>query len=191
MPERISSLARARAPRVVGPVGKDGPGIRLSERAVTSLWQISAWPDRLAAAGAAAARAADCKSAPEPGRSSAGKAATLMRVEPLKWWLVSDQELARPNLDLQDGTVLDLSHARTPIRIEGPAAVELMARLLPLDLRPAVFPQGAVASSGLHHVGVTVLARAEGFDLFAPQSFALSLFEHITHVAAQFGVEID
>lgn len=190
MPERISSLSHACAPRVVGPVGEAGPGIRLGERRIGSLWQVSAWPDRMDAAGKAAAAAATCRTAPKPGGSATGKTATLMRVEPLKWWLLSEDEAPRPALDPHDGTLLDLSHARTAIRIEGSQADALMARLLPLDLRPAVFPEGAVASSGLHHVGVTVLARSGGFDLFVPQSFALSLFEHITHIAAQFGVEI-
>ncbi|MDT8345179.1 MAG: hypothetical protein RQ752_12210 [Thermohalobaculum sp.] len=190
MPERVSSLARALAPRTIGPVGEHGPGVRLSERGIASLWQVAAWPDRLDAAGLAAAAAAGAGIAPGPGRSVTGTAATLMRVEPLKWWLLAGHDLPRPALDAGVGTVLDLSHARTAIRIEGARAVDLMARLLPVDLRPAAFPDGAVASSGLHHVGVTVLARAGGFDLFVPQSFACSLFEHITAIAAQFGVEI-
>lgn len=190
MPERVSSLARALAPRIIGPVGEHGPGIRLSERPVAGLLQVAAWPDRLAEAGRAAAAAAGAADAPGPGAAVFGTAATLMRVEPLKWWLVAAADLPRPALDRADGTLLELSHARTAIRIDGARAVELMARLLPVDLRPAAFPDGAVASSGLHHVGVTVLARGGGFDLFVPQTFALSLFEHVTDIAAQFGVEI-
>lgn len=190
MPERVSSLARALAPRIIGPVGEGGPAIRLSERGIASLWQVSAWPDRLEQAGRAVARAAGTAAAPGPGTAAFGSAATLLRVEPLKWWLVAGTEIARPALDAADGTLLDLSHARTAIRIEGARAVDVMARLLPIDLRPEAFPEGAVASSGLHHVGVTVLARGGGFDMFVPQTFALSLFEHVTHIAAQFGVEI-
>jgi heterotetrameric sarcosine oxidase gamma subunit len=104
--------------------------------------------------------------------------------------IVAERDLARPALDPACGTVLDLSHARTVIRVEGADAADLMARLLPIDMRPVSFPEGSVATAGLHHVGVTVLAREGGFDLLVPQTFARSLFEHVVEIAAQFGVAI-
>ena len=190
MAEPVSSLAGALGRRTVGAIPSEGPGIRLSERPIGALWQVTAWPDRLDAAGKALANTAKAASAPGPGRSVAGGAATLMRIDPLRWWLLSEGALARPALAATDATLLDLGHARTAIRIEGRDREALVARLVPVDLRSPSFPEGSVASTGCHHVGVTVLAHGEGYDLFVFRTFALSLFEHIAKVAAQFGAEI-
>ena len=190
MAERVSALAGHAAPRRFGPIGEHGPGIRLSERRLGSIWLVAAWPDRLDAAGAVAAGAAGVDAAPGPGASATGLGGTLMRVEPLKWLLIGEGEIARPEVVSADGTVLELGHARTVIHVSGPRAGELMARLVPLDLRPGRFPDGAVASTVLHHLGVTVLAREGGYDILVLRSFGLAVWETVIETATQFGVEI-
>jgi len=190
MVEPRSALDGHLAPGRHGSGPAAGPGIRLAERRIAALWQVAAWPDRLDAAGAAVARAAGAESAPGPLRAVDGTAARAMRIEPLKWWLVAEAPLARPEIEPAEGTVLDLGHARTVLRLEGPALGDLMARLVSLDLRDAAFPEGAVAATGMHHVGVTLTRRAGGIDLYLPRSFALSLVDYLLETAAQFGIEI-
>ncbi len=190
MVERASALEGHNAPRQFGLIGPGGPGIRLSERRLASAWLIAAWPERLTETGAAAAKAAGVDAAPGPGASATGPGGTLLRAEPLKWLLVGEDETARPALDAADGTVLELSHARTAIHVSGPKALDLMARMVPLDLRPAVFPEGSVANTGLHHLGVTILARDGGFDILVLRSFGLAVWETLVESAAQFGAEI-
>ena len=65
-----------------------------------------------------------------------------------------------------------------------------MARMTPLDLRPANFPDGSVANTGLHHMGVTLLARDGGIDILVLRSFGLAVWDALIEVAAQFGGEI-
>jgi len=190
MVERASSLEGHNAPRQFGLIGPGGPGIRLSERHLASLWLIAAWPERLAETGAAAAAAAGVDAAPGPGASTTGPGGALLRIEPLKWLLAGEAEIARPALDATDGTVLDLSHARTVIHVSGTNALDLMARMAPLDLRPAAFPEGSVANTGLHHVGVTIAAHDGGFDIYVLRSFGLAVWEMLILSAAQFGAEI-
>jgi len=190
MVERASSLKGHDTPRRFGLTGPDGPGIRLSERRLASVWLIAGWPDRLARAGAAAAAVAGVEAAPGPGASATGAGGTLLRTEPLKWLLISEAETARPQLKETDGTVVELGHARTVIHVGGPKAGALMARMVPLDLRPAAFPEGSVASTGLHEVGVTILARDGGFDILVLRSYGLSVWRTLIDSAAQFGAEI-
>lgn len=189
MVETVSPLAQEAVPGRHGPIGPDGPGITLSEERIGALWQVAAWPDRLSSAADAAAHAAGAAAPPGPGRSTEGTAARLLRTEPLKVWLLSAGPLPRPALDPADGAATDLSHARVLIRVAGRDRAALMARLVPLDLRPAAFPDGAVAATGLHQVGVCLCCRTEGFDLLVPRSFARSLWEHLLSSAVQFGVE--
>lgn len=190
MVERVSALAGHAAPTHFGLIGPEGPGVRLAERRLASIWLVAAWPGRLGQAGAAVARAAGIEAAPGPGASATGAVGTCLRIEPLKWLLLGEREIARPVLDAADGTVLELGHARTVIHVSGRRAAELMARMVPLDLRPAKFPEGSVASSALHHVGVAVLARGGGFDVLVPRSFGLAVWEVLVESAAQFGAEI-
>ncbi len=111
----------------------------------------------------------------------------LLRIEPLKWWILG---APAPPIDPQHGATLDLSHARTHLRISGPQATDLLNRPLPLDLRPAAFPVGAVASGALHHVGVTLWHSPHGYELFIPRGFALSTWEVLLQTATQFGGEV-
>jgi len=190
MVERASSLEGHDTPRRFGLIGPDGPGIRLNEQRLASAWLMAGWPDRLAEAAAAAAAAAGVEAAPGPGASATGAGGTLLRTEPLKWLLISEADIPQPALEEHDGTVVELSHARAVIHVAGPKAVELMARMVPLDLRPAAFPEGRVASTGLHEVGVTVLARDGGFDILVLRSYGLTVWRTLIDSAAQFGAEI-
>ena len=190
MVERVSALKGHYTPGDKGLLGPDGPGVILTERRPVSIWLIAAWPDRLRQTGAVAAEAAGVPMAPGPGRAVTGSAGLLMRTEPLKCLFVSDRETPRPPVAAEYGTVVDLGHARTVIRVEGPNWRDLMARMVPLDLREQTFPVDAVAASGLHHMGVTLHRFGNGVDVYALRSFGLAVWEHLVHSAEQFGVRI-
>ncbi|WP_052249168.1 sarcosine oxidase subunit gamma [Leisingera sp. ANG-Vp] len=171
--------------------GKPGPaGVTLSLLTGVALTQIAAWPEALADAGTAAAGAAGCGAAPGPGRAEQGTAGTLVRVEPLKWWLLqSAGHLPAAVQPGNAGTVLDLSSARTLVQVSGPQAETLLNHFLPLDLRPAAFPEGSAASTAFHHTGVTLWRTGPAFILALPRSFAASLWELLAGSALQYGLK--
>jgi heterotetrameric sarcosine oxidase gamma subunit len=189
MAEARSALKGQLAPGHFGRVG--ATGVTLSEVGSFGLVQVSAWPESLLAIGKEAARLAGCDEAPGPGQATAGANGTLLRVDPLKWWLISRQSPAtRLFLAAGDGAVLDLSSSRTWVTLSGPDAAGLLNRFLPLDLSDRAFPPGSSASTAFHHIGVTLWRDDEGFNLLLPRSFAASLWEMLTESAAQFGYEI-
>lgn len=166
-------------------------GVTLSEVHPFTLTQVSAWPDSLAGAGREAARLAGCAAAPTPGQALEGTNGTLMRIEPLKWWLISETETgAQPSLAADDGASLDLSSSRTWIRLQGPKAAVLLNHFLPLNLSGKAFPPGTCASTAFHHIGVTLWRDEESFHLLLPRSFAATLWEMLTESAAQYGLEV-
>ncbi|MGF1445498.1 MAG: sarcosine oxidase subunit gamma [Pikeienuella sp.] len=187
---RNSALAGRTEPRHLGIIGADGPGLRLSERAVDSLWLVGAWPGHLPSVGEAVSAAIEVGAAPGPGRAAFGARGMALRVEPAKWLVAGDNTLIRPDVAPEAGTVLDLSHARTVIRIDGRMARALMARLVAIDLRPGQFEDGTVAATGIEGMGVTLLARAGGIELLVFRSFAAALWDLMLDTGAQFGVEI-
>ena len=94
------------------------------------------------------------------------------------------------DIDAEVGTSLDLSHARTVVRVSGIEATAFLNRHLPLDLRESSFPVGAVAITAIHHVSVTLWRGASGFLLFLPRGFALSLWQGFVTTGEQFGLEV-
>lgn len=150
----------------------DCGAVTLAPVADLHLCQLVAWPTEQAAVAGKAAQAAGCAAAPGPGQTMAGEAAALLRIAPLRWWLVG---IDAPALPVEQGAVLDLSHAFTAIRIIGEASAELLNRHLPLDLRPMSFPPGRVATTHWHGTAVTVWRRQDDWQLFIPRSFARDL----------------
>lgn len=189
MAELMSAL---RGHLSAGRFGLEGTaGVTLSEIHPFSLTQISAWPDSLQAAEQEAARLAGCNAAPAPGQAHESAAGTLLRVEPLKWWLIGrDTPTDLPSLAAETGAVLDLSSSRTWIRLGGPRRTDLLNRFLPLNLSEKAFPSGSSASTAFHHIGVTLWRDEEHFNVLLPRSFAASLWEMLTESAAQFGAEV-
>ncbi len=154
------------------------------------LWQISFWPD---AADAVAARLAETfGAAPPPGRVAHSGGHRLLRAEPLTWWIIGAAPPFEPAPD--EGAMLDLSHGRTMIRIEGPAAADLLARFVSIDLRDATFPDGAHAATGAHHSQWSLIRRdgdgRRGYDLLVGRSFARDIWEMLVIHARQFGAEV-
>ena len=188
MVDRISALAGHYKTGKFGLLG-DGEkaGVILEDVKDLVLHQIAAWPDTIDAVGQQAAKAAGSQSAPGPCKAEAGKAGTLLRIEPLKWWLLGAEA---PEVEAEQGATLDISHSRTRIRIGGADAAEFLNRHLSLDLRENSFPLGSVASTVIHHVGVTLWRSADGYELFIPRGFALTLWEGFVESAEQFGVEV-
>ena len=105
---------------------------------------------------------------PPPGRAGG----------PLAWfaigqWLVEGHDPSDLAARLAGlAAVTDQTDAWAAMRLAGPAAPDVLARLVPLDLDPARFPAGSAARSLLRHVPLLLLARGGGLDLLVPRSYA-------------------
>ena len=186
MVNRSSSLA-GHYPQ--GHHGREGPaGVILCEIPDLLMQQVAAWPETLSEVGEIAAQAAGLNLVPGPSQAQDGRIGSMLRVEPLKWWLYG-VTLADLSADL--GCLLDVSHARTHVRVSGSDAVTCLNRHLPIDLRDNTCPVGSVISTALHHVAITVWRSNQGFELFLPRGFALSCWEILLDTAEQFGVEVN
>lgn len=159
----------------------------LSERAHLKLHQICAWSSTHAQVLRSLCESAGASSLPGPGQAALGTHGSVLAVQPLRWWLL---DATPPILDSSTAEILDLSCARTCLRIEGPEAAVLLNRHVPLDLRQQHCPENTVLSTGFHHVGVTIWHHSSGFDVFLPSSFAASLVKLLFISAEQFGFEV-
>ncbi|SMF82418.1 N-methylglutamate dehydrogenase subunit D [Tistlia consotensis] len=199
MVERASALEGHDKPGRFGAPG--GAGVVLSERRGLALALLSGFPEDRAAAEAAA-QAALGLALPAAGRSTCSQAAGGARGQilwqgPERWLLIAPEgsgliaglEAAvagQPAL-----AVTDLGHARTVIRLEGPAARRLLMKESPVDLSPGAFPAGSVAMTRFGHLAVTLHAVAEEtIEVLAFRSFGLALFEELCDRATELGYEV-
>jgi|SRR6056297_1534223 len=75
--------------------------------------------------------------------------------------------------------VTDMSDVHARLALTGPVAPDVLARLVPLDLRPARFPAGRTARSLLGRMTAQLTALDDGVEIMVMRSFARSAFDEI------------
>lgn len=171
--------------------------LTLSERPLGTFVQLSGWRDSFESVATPVMQRlgfgsiGDFRTAQTAGDAVAFRVAPeriLLNVpSPALWATVA------PGIDRATTPTLDLSHARTVVRVGGSSATALMARLLPIDFDEVAFGPDHFVQSGLHSVAVLVHRRSRPgpcFDIYIPSSFAVSVWEVITDTAAPFGYRV-
>jgi len=111
----------------------------------------------------------------------------IFRTAPRQFWLVGPEkdDLARQLAG--KCIVTPLSHSRTRIFIEGPAARNVLAKGMALDFHESVFKPGMFAMTGLHHTPILAHCVAPAhFELYAMRTFAANVWEWLEDAALEF-----
>jgi heterotetrameric sarcosine oxidase gamma subunit len=97
-----------------------------------------------------------------------------------------------PAVDDQTLAVIDQSHARTIVRMQGAEVEAVLSRLAPIDFSAAAFPPACFVQCGIDHVNVLIQRVSEDcFELFIPYTWASSVWQVICINAAQFGYQVE
>lgn len=174
-------------------VSGDAPGVALAALHPGAMAQIVGARDPAALAAALRAFALDGE--PHALRCTSGQGLRLLWNGPGQYLAVSwrhrDGELAA-ELDAalhgNGAAAVDVSHARTVLRLSGAARCEVLAQGCPLDLDG--MQAGQCAASVVSHFNVLVHCEAEAFDLYVTRSFGLAFFEWLCRAGAPFGVQV-
>jgi len=98
-------------------------------------------------------------------------------------WTGRDQAfLFGPVLEGLPAATTDQSDGWAGLTITGPGAEAALMRLIPLDLRAAVFPAGTAARAPLNHMAAVLLRTDEGFTLLVFRSMAKTAWHEIETV---------
>ncbi|MET0943612.1 MAG: sarcosine oxidase subunit gamma [Mesorhizobium sp.] len=89
------------------------------------------------------------------------------------------------------GTVTDLSHGRTALRISGPRSEWVLSKFFAIDFAQPAFPIGSGIST-VHHDVFAQIQRtgADQFDLYVFRSFARSFWQALCHGSDEVGYEV-
>jgi heterotetrameric sarcosine oxidase gamma subunit len=143
-------------------------GFRLEASAVGPIASVAAYPGRIPQADAALRDIG--LGFPKPGRvigQGAARAVWAGRATAFLMGVAPPAELA------ENAAVTDQSDGWAGLRLTGSAAEAVLARLVPLDLRPAAFARGSSARTLLNHMPCLILREAEtAFELFVFRSMA-------------------
>ena len=175
-----------------GARAEDAPGVVLAECRPRSMVQVNGTPEPGVLAGALGAPDADVA----PNRTFDAGAVRYAWNGPGQWLAESAEhgpgelsEHVEGGLRAHGASTTDLGHARTVVRVSGPAATDLLAKLCPIDVEAMDAGDSAVTLAGPFNVQV-VKTGDEEFRLYVFRSFGLAMWEMLLDEAAEFGGEI-
>ena len=159
-------------PRHVGAIG-------LSEVLIDPIFVIAPFTGKADAVSAALEAAVGLR-LPAPGAS--GRAGDVRVL-----WAGQDLTLlmGAPPPDLAGlAAVTDQSDAWAIVAVEGAPVIDVLARLVPIDLREAAFAEGAVARTMLGHLTVGICRTGpQSFEIMAMRSMAATLVHDLCEAA--------
>jgi sarcosine oxidase subunit gamma len=118
---------------------------------------------------------------------------------PNEWWVVAPDakraeliERLRQSFAGQHTAVTDVSESRTVITLSGPAARDLLARGISLDLHPRAFGPGQCVQTGMAKANVVLhqIDDAPSYEIYVLKSFSDYLWRWIGLVAEDFGLAV-
>ena len=113
--------------------------------------------------------------------------ASVVRVEPFKWWVLDDYS-GSFNFDQENFvTNLDLSHSFVRVKMSGIFSNQILAHHVPVDLREAQFPVDKLITTSMHHVSIKLWRKQNYWQIFLPRSFSESLWQLLSETAEQYG----
>ena len=154
-------------------------GVTLSEGAPGAMTCLMPYKGQ-AAALSGALEAACGIAAPAPGRSTVSDGARILWFGRETLLLIGPEPA--PEL-AQHAAVADHSDAWAVVRLEGPGAVDVLARLVPLDLRESAFAPDATARSELRHMQAAITRLSgDAFEIMVFRSMAHTLVHDLRDV---------
>ncbi len=112
---------------------------------------------------------------PAPNRVLTGPASSIVWTGRAQAFLIGADAPPLPGL----AAVTDQSEGWVALTLGGPAAADVLMRLVPLDLRAAAFPVGNAARSGLGHMPLILWRDTEGFAILTFRSMARTAWHEI------------
>ena len=174
----------------------EGPGVVVALRHPVSIVGIVARKDKASLASEALERHFGL-ACPPAGESRSNDAMALHWCGFEQWYSVADG-FADGALyeDLRDrlaglASVVDQSHGRIILYLEGPRARDVLAKGTGVDLHPRAFGPGRSAVTQMAHVGVHIAqVGPDAFELSLFRGFAESFWEWLEEMSEEFGYEV-
>ncbi|MFY9240485.1 MAG: sarcosine oxidase subunit gamma family protein [Roseovarius sp.] len=174
---------------VAGRFGASGDvGVTLGTRPIMDLWQIANW-DLLASSASPALNALGLDGPGDYRCAQQAGPVTSWRIAPDKILLEGAGDMtAHASVDLM---VLDLSHAKVAVTLQGARARDVLSQLIAIDTAPGAFKRGDFVQTGIHHVGVLIHCTGDDtFSILIPASWSETVWEVLFDNALPHGLSV-
>ena len=195
-PNRRSALDEVLSAGVYGATFSGDAPVTLCERTDLAIVQIACWEVPSLAFTTALSDFCGFSIIGKPQEAGGDDALRLAWISEHRWLLIAEgrENLADELTSLIEGfpsAVTDLSHARTVIRLTGPAARDLLAKGSSVDMHQTAFPAGETRATSLAHFNCLIDCNSpDRFDIHFMRSFAHSGWEWLTHAAETDGYAV-
>lgn len=153
-------------------------GTTLAEATLHSIISVAPFPGRDAQVGAALAPLG--LTFPAPDRQSAKGAVRLLWAGRTMAFLIG---APAPDGLADHAALTDQTDGWAVLTLTGPAAVDALMRLVPLDLRDTVFPIGRTTRAPLNHMQLQLTrTAAQAFELMVFRSMARTAWHELAEV---------
>jgi sarcosine oxidase subunit gamma len=173
----------------------DGAGVSLTETRPGSIVEAASWPGEEKRLIGIIREAIGLALPDGAGSGIAQHNRAAFGIAPAKFLLVDQADglaamlVAAITADI--GTVTDLSHGRTAIRIAGPQAEWVLSKFFAIDFSLPAFPVGAGRSTAHHDIFAQIQRTGEDrFDTYVFRSFARSFWTALCHGAEEVGYTV-
>ena len=173
----------------------DGIGVVLTETQPGSIVQLAAWTGQEKKLIAAIQDVTGLALPDGAGGGIANETRAAFGFAPGRFLVVDQAEGIATKFEKRVtsaiGTVTDLSHGRTALRISGPRSEWVLSKFFAIDFAQPAFPIGSGIST-VHHDVFAQIQRtgADQFDLYVFRSFARSFWQALCHGSEEVGYEV-
>ena len=193
--QAVSPLASHVETGEFGALHDEGPGVVLFERFGLSIAEVVAWKSGESKCRAAIKAASGLTLKTAPGSGTTKPATAAFNIAPARW-LVSgeDAQLAAKLAEAvgDNGSVINLSHGRSVLRINGPKSRRVLSKLFAIDFAEEAFAKGDGLST-IHHDFMVQIQRVDddAFDIYVFRSFARSFWHVLCRSSEEVGYRVE
>lgn len=194
MVEQHSPLEAVWKPGAYGKV-LGGAGVALEETKPGSIVQAAAFPGEERTLIAAIRDVTGLSLPDGAGGGVVAEGKSAFGIAPGRFLVIDQNEglgiMLKGAVLAATGTITDVSHGRTAIRISGPKSEWVLAKFFAIDFALPAFPEGAGRSTAHHDIFAQIQRTGpQQFDLYVFRSFARSLWTALCHASEEVGYEV-
>lgn len=170
-----------------------GAQVTLSERFALAIVDVCAWPGAETKTANAIKRASGA--AITKTRDSVAGTAQAFQHAPGRWTVIATDPSLPEALTRAVGdnaTVVDLSHGRTVLRVDGDQSRWVLSKLFALDFKSETFPLEKGLATKHHEVFAQIQRVGEdAFDVIVFRSYARSFWHALTRASEEVGYSVE
>ncbi|RKF05721.1 sarcosine oxidase subunit gamma [Oceaniradius stylonematis] len=169
-----------------------GARVTLTERFALAICDVCAWPGSETKAANAIKRASGASVTKT--KDAIAEDAQAFQHAPGRWSVVAQNPALPEALAKavgENGTVVDLSHGRTVLRIDGRQSRRALSKLFPIDFRSDAFPLEKGLATRHHEIFAQIQRVGEdAFDIIVFRSYARAFWHALRKASEEVGYAV-